>query len=145
MKTRSFQYQFKFLKNLLEFAAQGSGPTKKRFTFLSSIAAVARIGLGNTGTPIAEEPVAPADGACGIGYADGKLVCEKILERAAETYAGQLEITSVRCGQMTGAKNTGVWNSNEQIPMLLRSAQTLGSLPKLEGVSLENIQSRKQH
>ncbi|KAK3394801.1 gluconate kinase [Podospora didyma] len=133
MKVRSFQYQFKFLRNLVEFAAHGSGSTKRRFIFISSIAAVARIGLSNTGSAIAEAGASAADAACGIGYADGKLVCEKLLEQAAETFAGQLEVVSIRCGQITGAKSSGVWNANEQIPMILKTAQSLGSLPQVGG------------
>ncbi|KAK7430456.1 hypothetical protein QQZ08_002975 [Neonectria magnoliae] len=129
----SFQYQFKFLQNLLQLATQGKGDTKRRFVFVSSIAAVAKIGLASGGKLIAESPVEPVAAACGIGYADGKLVCEKILERAASTFSGQLEVTYVRCGQMTGARETGVWNSGEQIPMLLRTAQSVGSLPQLQG------------
>ncbi|KAK7419763.1 hypothetical protein QQX98_003135 [Neonectria punicea] len=129
----SFQYQFKFLQNLLQLATQGKGDTKRRFVFVSSIAAVAKVGLASGGKLIAESPVEPVDAACGIGYADGKLVCEKILERAASTFTGQLEVTYVRCGQMTGARETGVWNSGEQIPMLLRTAQSVGSLPQLQG------------
>ncbi|WQF86924.1 Putative AMP-dependent synthetase/ligase domain, phosphopantetheine binding ACP domain, AMP-binding [Colletotrichum destructivum] len=130
---RSFRYQLQFLRSLLEFAAHGPGRTKRRLVFVSSIAAVAKIGLDNPGSAIPEAPVSPEEATCGIGYADGKLACEKIVERAAETYAGQLEVTSVRCGQITGAKGTGVWNTNEQIPMLLKSAQSLGSLPQLSG------------
>ncbi|GKT46887.1 adenylate-forming reductase Nps11 [Colletotrichum spaethianum] len=133
IRLRSFQYQFKFLRSLIEFAAEGPSNTKRRFIFISSIAAVARVGLSNAGSVIPEAPVFPEDAACGIGYADGKLVCEKILEQAAQTYAGELEITSIRCGQIAGAKLTGVWNANEQIPMLLKSAQSIGYLPQLPG------------
>lgn len=140
----SFQYQFKFLQNLLQLAAGGNLASKRRFVFVSSIAAVARVGLSTRGRPIPETPVDPVDAACGIGYADGKLVCEMIIERAASAFAGQLETTYVRCGQMTGARETGVWNSGEQIPMLLRTAQSLGSLPKLTGVSRSNL-SNKTH
>jgi nucleoside-diphosphate-sugar epimerase/aryl carrier-like protein len=137
VKLRSFQYQFKYLRNLLEFAALAGGETKRRFVFISSIATVARTALSSGKLTIPEAPVSPAEAACGIGYADGKLVCEKILERAAETYTGHLEVSYVRCGQMTGAKGTGVWNANEQIPMLLKTAQNVGFLPELSGVSLK--------
>ncbi|KAF6788140.1 gluconate kinase [Colletotrichum sojae] len=133
MRLRSFQYQFKFLRNLIGLAAGGPGTRRRRLVFISSIAAVARVGLHNPGSAIPEAPVSPEDAACGIGYADGKLVCEKILERAAQIYAGQLEVTSIRCGQIAGARSTGVWNVNEQIPMLLKSAQNIGFLPQLSG------------
>ncbi|CAN8103575.1 unnamed protein product [Discula destructiva] len=129
----SFQYQFKFLKSLLQLGISTAENRKRRFVFISSIATVAKIGLAGGGTPILEEAVDPLHAACGVGYADGKLVCEKLLEQAASLYDGQLEVTYVRCGQMTGARKTGWWNSAEQVPMLLRTAQSLGSLPILPG------------
>lgn len=132
---RLFNPQFAFLRSLLEFAVNGSGYRATRFIFVSSIAAVARIGLENGGSPIAETPAPIDSAACGIGYADGKLVCEKIVEQAARVYAGQLEAASIRCGQMTGAKVSGAWNEKEQIPMLLKTGQSMGSLPILPGVS----------
>ncbi|KAK4112265.1 gluconate kinase [Canariomyces notabilis] len=133
IRLRSFQYQFKFFQNLLDFAAQNSRGAKRRFIFISSIAVAARVGLSKNGCAVPETPLSPAESACGIGYADGKLVCEKILERAAEAYASQLEAVSIRCGQLTGATNTGVWNANEQIPMLVKTAKSIGSFPQLHG------------
>lgn len=134
---RSFHPQFAFLRNLLELATNGPGDGATRFLFISSIAAVARIGLESGGSPIPEAPVSPGSAACGVGYADGKLVCEKMVEQAAQDYAGQLEVVSVRCGQMTGARASGAWNEKEQIPMLLKTGQSMGSLPILSGVSID--------
>ncbi|TLD33420.1 hypothetical protein PspLS_00308 [Pyricularia sp. CBS 133598] len=130
---RCFRPQFAFLRNLLQLAAHGRGPTVPRFVFVSSIAAVARVGLGRGGVPIPEAPVPVKTSACGVGYADGKLVCEKILENAARDFPDLLEVTTIRCGQITGARQSGVWNDKEQIPMLLKSGQNLGSLPRLIG------------
>ncbi|KAK8137270.1 hypothetical protein PG984_005210 [Apiospora sp. TS-2023a] len=56
-----------------------------------------------------------------------------IVEQAARDYAGQLEVASIRCGQMTGARLSGAWNEKEQIPMLLKTGQSMGSLPMLPG------------
>lgn len=133
MRLRSFRSQLRLLGSLVELAAGASGPARGRFVFISSIAAVARAGLSDPGSPVPEAPVSPADAACGIGYADAKLACEKVLERAAATHAGRLEIAAVRCGQIAGARAGGAWNANEQIPMLLRSAQSVGALPRLGG------------
>lgn len=131
---RGFHPQFAFLRNLLELAAHGRGHTVARFVFVSSIAAVARIGLGSGGVPIPEAQAPVETSACGVGYADGKLVCEKILGQAARDFPGRLEVTAIRCGQITGARHSGMWNEREQIPMLLKSGQNLGSLPRLTGV-----------
>ncbi|KAK7998984.1 hypothetical protein PG991_014659 [Apiospora marii] len=132
----SFHPQFAFLRNLLELAANGPGDGTTRFLFISSIAAVARFGLESGGAPIPEAPMSTASAACGVGYADGKLVCEKIVEQAARDYAGQLEVASVRCGQMAGARHSGAWNEREQIPILLKTGQNMGSLPVLPGTLL---------
>lgn len=131
----AFTYQFQFLRNLLQLATGGEFANKRRFIFISSIAAVARLSLSNGGSLIRETPVKPEEAANGIGYADGKLVCEKVLEAAAVSHAGSLEVTSVRCGQMTGSRASGAWNEDEQIPMIFRTAQNLGTLPYLPGVS----------
>lgn len=132
---RAFRPQFAFLRSLLELVAGGgAGRGTPRFVFVSSIAAAARLGLGGpAGQPIPEAPVPLEDAACGVGYADGKLVCEAILQEAAKAFAGRLEVTSVRCGQMTGARHSGVWNEKEQIPMLLKTGQNIGHLPRLSG------------
>ncbi|KAK4172027.1 L-aminoadipate-semialdehyde dehydrogenase large subunit [Triangularia setosa] len=133
MKLRSFQYQFRFLRSLLELSALAEGRGKVRFLFVSSIAAVARIGLQRSGQEILEEMVPPAAASCGIGYADGKLCCELILKKAAEVYAGQLEISFIRCGQIAGSRRSGAWNVQEQVPMLLKTAESLGAMPQLGG------------
>ncbi|KAK4200400.1 L-aminoadipate-semialdehyde dehydrogenase large subunit, partial [Triangularia verruculosa] len=133
MKLRSFQYQFRFLRSLVELGALGEGQGKVRFLFVSSIAAVARIGLERPGQEILEELVLPAAASCGIGYADGKLCCELILEGAAEVYAGQLEISFIRCGQIAGSRRSGAWNVQEQVPMLLKTAESLGAMPQFGG------------
>lgn len=140
---QGFRPQFAFLRNLLELVvAHGRGHTTAapaRFAFVSSIAAVARLGLGSgnggQGVPIPEAP-APVESwvPCGVGYADAKLVCERIVGQAARDFPDRLEVTAIRCGQMTGARHSGMWNEREQIPMLLRSGQSLGSLPRLTGV-----------
>ncbi|EGR49698.1 uncharacterized protein TRIREDRAFT_59690 [Trichoderma reesei QM6a] len=131
MRLPSFGYQFSYLKNLLRIAVQA--PQKVRFLFVSSISALAKLGLITPGRPIPEEPLDVESAACGIGYADAKLVCEKILEEAASLYNSNVEVVIARCGQLSGARKTGAWNVSEQIPMLIRTSQGLGILPILEG------------
>ncbi|KAK8054756.1 hypothetical protein PG994_009823 [Apiospora phragmitis] len=141
---RSFHPQFAFLRSLLELATNGSGENATRFLFVSSIAAAARIGLASGGSLIPETPASPDNTACGIGYADGKLVCEKLIEQAARDYVGQLEVASIRCGQMTGARLSGAWNEKEQIPMLLKTGQSIGCLlvfPDLSWIPVDDAAS----
>ena len=127
--------QFLFLRHLLRLAS--SGGRRRRFLFVSSIAAVAQRGLtpAHAGELIAEAPMSPAESATGLGYADGKIVCEKILERAAAAYSEELEITIVRGGPIVGSRATGIWTTKEVVPMMLRSSLSLGKLPELRGVS----------
>lgn len=137
MRLSSFTYQFEFLNNLLRLTLSRStaiSRQKTRFVFISSIAALANLGLASPGQIIPETSLQVGESACGIGYADAKLVCEKILEEAAQVHAARLEFSIVRCGQLTGSKKTGAWNTNEQIPMLVKTAQTMGIMPELHGV-----------
>ncbi|KAL7916733.1 acetyl-CoA synthetase-like protein [Trichoderma velutinum] len=131
MRLPSFAYQFSFLKNLLQLAVEA--PQKVRFQFISSISALALLGLVNPGQSIPEAPLDVESAACGVGYADAKLACEKILEEAASLYSSTLEVSIVRCGQLAGSRKTGAWNVMEQIPMLIRTSQGLGILPTIEG------------
>lgn len=137
MHLSSFNYQFSYLKNLLSLVLSKHDPiskTRTRFLFVSSIAALAKSALTNAGQIIPEKSLSPDQDASGIGYADAKLVCEKILEEAGQIHSTKLEIGIVRCGQLTGSTTNCAWNENEQIPMLVKTAQSLKILPQLHGV-----------
>ncbi|PTB42567.1 hypothetical protein M441DRAFT_137694 [Trichoderma asperellum CBS 433.97] len=131
MRLPSFDYQFAFLKNLLQLSVEA--PQKVRFLFISSISVLAKMGLDNPGHSIPEIPLDVERAACGIGYADAKLVCEKMLEEASSLYGNALEVSIARCGQLTGSRKTSAWNVIEQIPMLIRTSQSLGILPTIQG------------
>ena len=66
------------------------------------------------------------------GYAESKWVAEQIL--AAATRKAGLPTTTVRVGQLCGPEN-GRWNEREWFPSLVKSAQSVGCLPAVEGVS----------
>ncbi|PYH92915.1 acetyl-CoA synthetase-like protein [Aspergillus ellipticus CBS 707.79] len=132
----SLTSQFKFLHNLLHLAtAQNLLTPRRRFIFISSIAAIAQRGLTPeyAGQSISETSFPTAQTTMGIGYADAKIVCEKILEKFAATYPSALEISIIRCGQIAGSRSHGVWSVMEQVPMLLRSGVSLGVLPQIHG------------
>lgn len=40
-----------------------------------------------------------------------------------------------RVDQIVGDSQNGIWNSTEAIPLMIRSATTLGTLPELDEVS----------
>ncbi|OJD38111.1 nrps-like enzyme [Diplodia corticola] len=69
-----------------------------------------------------------------MGYAQSKLVAEHICHRAAAAASrpGSLMARVLRVGQIVGDERHGVWNATEAVPLMLRSAATLGALPRLD-------------
>lgn len=66
-----------------------------------------------------------------MGYAQSKLVAETLCQRAAKEREG-LQARVLRVGQIVGDERHGVWNATEAVPLMLRSAVTLGALPRLD-------------
>lgn len=134
----SFKAQFQVLHNLLQLArnAHSTHPLlRPKVVYVSSIAVVGHYPLFRNETIVPEEFM--TDGRCtnDIGYAKAKLVCERIIEKAAHDHASEIEVAYVRVGQMCGSKKRGNWNTDEHIAALFRSSQAVGSLPCLKGVS----------
>ncbi|KAK5637677.1 hypothetical protein RRF57_013392 [Xylaria bambusicola] len=69
-----------------------------------------------------------------FGYGYAKLVCETILANVALTAKDEMEVCSVRLGQVAGASTNGFWNSKEHIPALVSFAQRMGKWPDFKGV-----------
>lgn len=135
----SFEAQFKALQNLLNLArdAHLAHPyTKPRFLFISSIAVVGQY-PSIQGQQIIPEIPANEKWANQLGYAKAKLVCERIICEAARLHSEEMELAYVRVGQMSGAKKSGYWNTAEHIAALIKSSQSIGYLPRLEGVRVE--------
>jgi thioester reductase-like protein len=82
---------------------------------------------------IPEAPIKELSGASPTGYARSKLIAERIIENAV-SQAG-LRATILRIGQIIPAPETGsqLWNPNEMIPLMIRSALTTGTLPDTPG------------
>ncbi|KAI2899873.1 hypothetical protein CBS63078_7125 [Aspergillus niger] len=76
--------------------------------WLSFIAAVVRRGLtpAHAGELILETSVATQESATGLEYANGRKVCEKILELAVTTYPDELEIAILRGRPIVGSRTT---------------------------------------
>lgn len=135
-----FEHQFQTLQNLI-LLTQGmslSRPSKKpRLLFVSSIAVVGRNPLLGKFKPVVERPV-NLDECCNkSGYAEAKLVCEKMIERFADRYSSSLELGYVRLGQITGSRHSGIWSTKEHLPIFFQTAQWVGHLPLMEGVSTD--------
>ena len=146
----SFKSHFQAVQNLLKLAvdvyhrdedASGTGARDRvKFVFVSSIAVVGECSdVCESLSPMPERNLSNVMYTNRIGYAEAKLVCEKIVERARGDFAESLEATSVRIGQMSGSKVTGFWNPEEHIAALLKSSVVNESLPTLEGVCVARI------
>lgn len=136
-KLLSFKAQFQVLQNLLDLArdAHSIHPLiRPKFLFVSSIAVVGQYPQIKKEVIVPEVSMEEERCTNDIGYAKAKLVCEKILEKAARDHAGKFEVVYVRVGQMSGSEKNWSWNTDEHITALFKSSQAIGYLPRLEGV-----------
>ena len=79
--------------------------------------------------PALEAPIVdPADVVPSTGYAESKWLGERIINASGLTNA-----TVVRIGQLSGGEN-GYWNEKEWFPSIVKSAESVGCLPLVEGV-----------
>lgn len=60
-----------------------------------------------------------------------KLIVTQMLARAAEK---GLPTTSLRVGQVSGSADTGAWNTNEWVPIMVKTSLALRMLPTTPGV-----------
>lgn len=86
-------------------------------------------GPGNAVEELIEDPNGVV---ASTGYAESKWIAECILAAASEKTG--LCTLSVRVGQLCGGLN-GYWNEREWFPSLVKSAEHVGCLPLVQGVS----------
>lgn len=146
-RVSSFESQFRLTRDLIQLTVE-SGKTQEgtkkgrpssppTYLFVSSIAVVGQYPNPKAGRGSMVPEVSMPDNECAdaFGYAQAKLVCERIVESAARAHQGELVAKYVRVGQMTGARETALWNAREHFPALVKSSQLVGYLPKIRGVS----------
>ncbi len=119
MGVASFENQLQGLRNLLNFSFE----VRARCFFVSSVSAAVR-----SGTSVPEAHLQHLTDAQEMGYARSKLVGERLCLRARE--AG-LDARVLRVGQIVGDTRLGQWNATEAIPLMIRSAVSIGALPEL--------------
>jgi thioester reductase-like protein len=136
---KGFESQFAVMRNLVDLAAnmsacQSAGPGfKVSFQFVSSIATVGHYPLiANHDVHVPEEHTC-VEAVLPNGYGDAKFVCESILDKTLHQYRDRFRAMSVRLGQVAGSSSTGYWNNMEHFSFMVKSAQTLRSLPELDG------------
>lgn len=113
-------------------------PGKKKkptpaFVFISSVAAVGA--ALRQGQPAEERMYQWREAMPLNGYGQSKWVAEQICASAATSaprgwYRGPVRI--LRVAQVSGDTSHGIWNPAEAIPALVRSALTIGVLPRME-------------
>lgn len=109
--------------NLLQFSLSVHRPEPAVLLFCSSISTA----LVSASPCIAEEPMPLSDAY--MGYGRSKLVGEHIVSVARRAGA---RCYSLRIGQVSGHSKKGLWNDTEALPLLIRSALTLKTLPDLD-------------
>ncbi len=119
MGVASFENQIQGAKNLLDFSFEANA----RFFFVSSVSAAVR-----SGSVVAEEHLKHLTDAQEMGYARSKLVAERLCLHARQS---GLDARVLRVGQITGDTRRGAWNDTEAIPLMIRSAVSIGALPTL--------------
>ena len=123
----SFIPSLQGLQNLIQLSLATGLPTPAKFIFCSSIS----VALG-TPTPayIPEAPIHSLEQVWHTGYGASKLVGERIIQTAVEKYGAKATI--LRIGQVVGDTKAGIWNDSEAFPLIIRSAVTMGILPKID-------------
>ncbi|RAL03538.1 uncharacterized protein BO80DRAFT_500327 [Aspergillus ibericus CBS 121593] len=126
----TFEPQFQTLHNLLRLCRDAKHGA--RLVFISSIGVIGRHPNTFANKPVPEEPMRDGQSSLGFGYIQAKSHCEQIIHRALEQDPS-LQASYIRLGQTTGSRHFGLWNPEEHVPALLRTSQTIGALPQLDG------------
>ncbi|KIW86635.1 uncharacterized protein Z519_12760 [Cladophialophora bantiana CBS 173.52] len=123
----SFRPHFNDLQRLIQLSLDVRLLHPARVMFCSSMG----VALSTRGQKrIAEEPIMDFRQGMSNGYTQSKLVAEYIVQRAAEDF-GALAC-NLRIGQIVGDTKHGLWNQGEAVPLMIRSALSIGSLPCLD-------------
>ncbi|KXG48476.1 Male sterility, NAD-binding [Penicillium griseofulvum] len=117
-----FEPHIQGLHNLIQFSLCVQRREPAVMMFCSSISTALR-------SPSAEILEQPVDLDCAfMGYGQSKLIGEQIVSKARRSGA---RAYSLRIGQVSGHSKKGLWNDSEALPLMIRSALTLGALPEL--------------
>ncbi|KAK2728137.1 beta-ketoacyl synthase domain-containing protein [Colletotrichum kahawae] len=132
----AFESQFQAMRNLLDLARDivvgGDNPDKHHavvgFQLVTSIGVVAKAGI-----PQVPEGRVPIASVLPTGYCEGKWVCERMLDETLHRYPALFRAMVVRPGQIAGSSKSGFWNPVEHFAFVVKSAQSLGVWPDLDG------------
>ena len=135
MGVSAFESSLQGCLNLINLASKSSLACPPQLIFCSSIAAASfhKSGKGQNG--VMEEPSIDPKDAIPNGYGRSKWIAEALFDAAAIKIAN-LRSKIIRIGQLSGDLQNGIWNEKEAYPLLIKTAQTIGSLPDLSNQSL---------
>ena len=127
------------VSHLLQLCSSSSRAIAPRFVFCSSTAAVSGYSSlsSEVSGPVPEEMIGDAKAANETGYGRSKLCAEMICGRAAGEGRMRGRVSVVRVGQLSGSRETGVWNASEAYPAMMGAGALLGGggvLPDLDAV-----------
>ena len=135
---KGFERQFQVMRNMIELVNAISAHHEEKFLatfqFVSSIAVAGHYPLWSN-SAMAPEGRMEVKSALTSGYAEAKLVCERMLDVTLHKFPEKFRAMSVRIGQIAGSESSGYWNTSEHLSMLVKSSQALRCLPELHGVS----------
>lgn len=132
LSLQSFEPHIGGAVNLLNLAQTSPKKVTPAFFFSSSVGTRQGRPDKMVDETFSDDPIT----AGGMGYGRSKWVVEKVMERAKEVGA---RAGVLRIGQLVGDTEQGVWNETEAWPLMFKSANTVGALPILEEVSLNNL------
>ncbi|WYZ36247.1 hypothetical protein EsH8_XI_000130 [Colletotrichum jinshuiense] len=132
----AFESQFQAMRNLLDLARDiavgGDNHDNQHavvgFQLVTSIGVVAKAGI-----PQVLEGRVPMASVLPTGYCEGKWVCERMLDQTLHRYPALFRPMVVRPGQIAGSTKSGFWNPVEHFAFIVKSAQSLGAWPDLNG------------
>ncbi|KAL5356303.1 hypothetical protein BJX96DRAFT_171486 [Aspergillus floccosus] len=124
----AFASQFQTMRNLLDLARDMAVQRLVGFQLVSSLSVVGH----SRERLVPEEPV-HMDAVLPGGYGEGKWVCERMLEETLHKHPALFRAMAVRPAQIAGSSTSGVWNTVEQVPFIVKSARALRAWPDFDG------------
>lgn len=133
LPVNAFEDQMQGLRNLVNFSLSSPFQEPPALLFCSSIGVAMATPRNSKSVTIQEAEIESLTDASPTGYARSKLVAERILRDAVEEYGAVASV--LRIGQIVPSPNSGImlWNTDEMIPLIVRSAITVGVLPDSPG------------
>lgn len=124
----AFASQFQTMRNLLDLARDMAVHRRVGFQLVSSLSVV-----GHSREPLVLEERVHMDSVLPGGYGEAKWVCERMLDETLHKHPILFRAMAIRPAQIAGSSTSGIWNSVEQIPFIVKSAQSLGAWPNFHG------------